>query len=351
RLREAGVPVERATLGSPLLHPIAQSSYAAWTLDKGGEDNWFRWAGDNLRVLANSPIHDIYVHGRGHRLKLFRAADRDRFGIGPDLAAQGYSEYAAIPLPFSDGSAKAFTAATRQEGGFRRGQYNTLCRLAMPLSAVLETLVLRRTAATLLDTYVGPRSGRQVLDGRIARGDGERIGAVIWMSDLRGFTSMSAQLGDQALLDRLNAYFEVVTGAIGEQGGETLKFIGDAVLAIFPTGRDPAAAARRAEAAADMAIARQSAADWPQGLEFGVALHVGEVFYGNVGGTERLDFTVIGPAVNLVSRIEGLCGQLGAPLLVSAEFAALSTHAYARAGRFALKGVAGETEVFRPGAR
>lgn len=347
RLREAGVPVERATLGSPLLHPIAQSSYAAWSLEAGSRDEWFRWTPDNLKVLANSPIHDIYVHGRGHRLKLGRRRDRERFGIGPELAAQGYSEYAAIPLPFSDGSHKAFTVATRRPGGFTDGQYAALAAVALPLSTVLETLVLRRTAATLLDTYVGRRSGRQVLDGRIRRGDGEHLGAAIWMSDLRNFTGLSTRIGEAALLAMLNRYFEAVTGAVDAHGGETLKFIGDAVLAIFPT--DGEAAVARAEAAADQALAATAAPDWPDGLAFGIALHLGEVFYGNVGGAERLDFTVIGPAVNRVSRIEGLCGRLGQPLLVSAEFAAASRRAYASAGRFELKGIAGETEVLRPG--
>ncbi len=345
RLREEGLPVERSTLGAPLLHPIAQSAFASWSADEGGSDHWLMWTAENMQTMRDSPIYSMYSEGKGHRLKLEQDGDRDRFAIGRELAEQGYTEYAAIPLAFSDGSHKAFTACTKTPGGFPDEHYDRLVALCPALSAVLETHVLRNTARTLLDTYVGRRSGSQVLDGRIARGDGSHITAVIWYCDLRDFTGLSTRLDSQALLDRLNVYFGAVSEVLSAHDGEVLKFIGDAILAIFPVEPDAAGAVARAEAALGELIQARQSDDWPAELDFGVALHVGDVFYGNVGGADRLDFTVIGAAVNQVARIEGLCSQLNRQVLVSKEIASLSKRTYRLAGTFELKGIDQPVEV------
>ena len=350
-MRHAGVPVERATLGAPLLHPIAQSSYASWSLEEGGRDNWFVWTPENLEMMRNSPIYDVYTKGKGHRLRLGNRQERERFGIGPDLHAEGFSEYISLPLPFSDGSHKVLTFATRAPEGFGDADHTAMQSVLPPLAAVLETLVLRNTAKTLLDTYVGKRAGGKVLAGDIHRGDGSMITAAIWFCDLRGFTELSSNLSAPDLLDHLNVYFETVTQAVSDHDGEVLKFIGDAVLAIFPPDSGAGDATGRALTAARAAIDLSNSDDWPEGLEFGIALHYGEVFFGNIGGRERLDFTVIGEAVNLASRIEGLCTELGAPLLVSKAFATLAPGQFRALGEFELKGIADAVPVFAPDDR
>jgi len=187
---------------------------------------------------------------------------------------------------------------------------------------------------TLLDTYLGPRTGRKVLEGAIRRGDGENIQAVVLFSDLRNSSRLAEDLPRDDYLRLLNRYFETLLEPIAEHGGEVLKFIGDAVLAIFPLADDDAARtgqasgqaltvqAHNALAAAESALARGrgEAEQGCRSIDFGIALHVGEVTYGNVGGQDRLDFTVIGPAVNLATRIERLCKTSGNRVLVSSEF-------------------------------
>jgi len=218
---------------------------------------------------------------------------------------------------------------------------------------------LRRVAINLLDTYVGGQAGARILAGQIRRGDIEKIRAAIWLSDMRDFTARADRMKPEDLIALLNRYFDCQVPAIREQGGEVLKFMGDGLLAIFPidaTGAhagksDIAIVCNQALEAARKVEAEVAAADWggleaPGGVKFGVALHVGEVLYGNVGSTNRLDFTCIGPAVNLAARIEALSGEIGRTILASAEFATACGTGMIPLGSFALKGVAAERTVY-----
>ena len=227
----------------------------------------------------------------------------------------------------------------------------------MPAAAmILEIQTLGRTTRTLLDTYVGPAAGQRVVDGTIKRGMGETIHSVIWFCDLRGCTELSGLLDDDALLALLNDYFGAMTDAVQSHGGEVLKFIGDAILAIFALTRtadraETAGRALRAAQAAQIELVavnqgREAAAQAP--IHCGIALHVGDVHYGNIGGEGRLDFTVIGPAVNLASRVEQLCAQLGEGLLLTADFVAESEMRCKPVGKFALKGIELEQTVYVP---
>jgi adenylate cyclase len=218
----------------------------------------------------------------------------------------------------------------------------------------LEVQALRRTARTLLDTYVGRQSGGRVLEGQIQRGSGETINAVIWLCDLRGFTNLSESLPRDTLIELLNSYFGAMCDAVASEGGEVLKFIGDAMLAIFPIGDNRTATCRAALTAAGRAQAalveenkRREQADLPR-IDYGLALHIGDVIYGNIGSDSRLDFTVIGPAVNLTARIESLSRQLGRQLLLSSDFVEAGGIAATSLGRFALKGVGAEQEILVP---
>ncbi len=354
RLLAAGLPVARITTAVPLLHPILDTSSVIWEPD--GEPLERLWLTDP-RAYANSPLRIIYEGGGPVRHRITPDPVAGEFTIIPDLRAAGIVDYIALPAPFSDGTAKGMTFATRAADGFSDEDLAFLESLMPALSMILEIQTLRRTTRTFLDTYLGSGAGGRVLDGTVKRGMGETIPCAILFCDLRGFTDLSVRLDGDALLALLNAYFDAVCGSVEAHGGEVLKFMGDAVLAVFAHGTDEndARSARRAFDAAMEAQARldalngERAAAGEAPIRCGMALHVGDVLYGNIGSESRLDFTVLGPAVNLASRIEKLCGALGEPVLLSAALAALIEAPLRAAGEHVLKGVAGPQAVFAPG--
>src|SRR5262249_37084098 len=276
------------------------------------------------------------------------------FPIVKDLRAEGLTDYIVLSIPFADGSHKALSLDTNRPDGFRDADIALFEGLVPAFAFNLEIQALQRTARTLLDTYVGRQAGGRVLDGQIRRGMGETIRAVIWLCDLRGFTALSEKLPRDELIAMLNAYFGPMCDAVEAHGGEVLKFIGDAMLAIFPVADDAAAACRRALAAAQAAQtslrqenAERTRAGRPN-IAYGIALNLGDVMYGNIGSDTRLDFTVIRPAVNLAARIEALCSQLGRSLPLSAEFVAAGGTPAQVLGEFALKGVADVQRIYAP---
>jgi adenylate cyclase len=267
-----------------------------------------------------------------------------------ELKAQGYTDYLCAPLLFTNGEIHGAAFATRHPLGFSDAHLDEIRHILRPLARIAEIFALRRIATNLLSTYVGHDSGARILAGRITRGDVETLRAVIWFSDLRGFTAMSASRSPHEMIGVLNELFDCQVPAIDAHGGEVLKFIGDGLLAIFPFANegdvrkrcaDALAAAREAFAALD---ARNATADTP--IQYGLALHVGEVAYGNIGGAQRLDFTAIGPAVNLAARLESLTGKLGRRIVLSSELAAHATVPLVELGAFELKGVPGAPRVF-----
>ena len=277
-------------------------------------------------ILANSPIKSVY-DGSAFRCCLTApAAERVReFPILTELRRAGMTDYVVLPVPFSDGSNKALSLATTRSGGFSDDEFALFTAMTPAVAVNLEIQALWRMARTLLDTYVGCQSGGRVLEGQIRRGMGETLRAVIWLSDMRGFTSLSESLPRDELIELLNQYFGPMCDAVEANGGEVLKFIGDAMLAIFPVDSDAVSACRRAlgavraaRAALDNENEQRAVAGWPQ-IHYGLALHVGDAMYGNIGGDARLDFTVIGPAVNLTSRLESMCRSLDRSPLLSAE--------------------------------
>src|SRR5262249_47619070 len=224
------------------------------------------------------------------------------FPIVKDLRAEGLTDYIVLSIPFADGSHKALSLATNRPDGFRDADIALFEGLVPAFAFNLEIQALQRTARTLLDTYVGRQAGSRVLDGQIQRGMGETIRAVIWLCDLRGFTSLSERLPRDELIDMLNAYFGPMCDGVEGEGGEVLKFIGEGMLGIFPRTDKAPPACRPAPAAAGRGRARVAATNRervgarPPPINYGIALHLGEVMYGNIGGDTRLDFTVIGPA-------------------------------------------------------
>jgi adenylate cyclase len=352
RLVAAGLPLHRVALFVRTLHPNVMGRRFLWKPETGVEVTEAPYDFLETDTFQKSPLPAVIRTGRPIRRRL---ADPDcprDFVILGELAAGGVTDYLIDPLDFSDGQVHAAAWTTTRAGGFADADLAALAAIRAPLARMAEIYGLRRVAATLLDTYVGRSSGERILQGRIRRGDIERIGAVLLLSDLRGFTTQSNRLPGEQVIGLLNAYFDGLVPAIEAEGGEVLKFLGDGLLAIFPVAAAPAracAAALAAVAAARTALAeanaaRQTRAEPP--LRYGLALHLGEVLYGNVGSATRLDFTTIGPAVNLTARLETLARDLGRELVLSAAFAAHCPGAVRSLGRFELRGFREPQEVF-----
>ncbi len=346
QLLASGIPMSRFTTGLPSLHPQVDSFSTLWEEGKGLTFRKFKVENLGTADPSNNAMLSVYANGETVRCRLEGPPQEGEYPLLAEFRADGYTDYVVIPLPFSDGSSKAVSYSTHRTGGFSDEEIAILIKIRHALAAVLEVGSLHHLAGTLMDTYVGPVAGRRVLTGDIKRGTGEAIRAAIWFCDLKGFTAASETLESHALMDLLNAYFDTVTDAIEAYEGEILKFIGDAVLAIFPAGegRETTAIENALQAALaarssirDVNEARR-AQDKPV-IDCGIALHFGTVFYGNVGGKTRLDFTVIGPSVNLASRIEGLTRELGEDILLSEEFVIRHSAEFESKGEFSLKGI------------
>ena len=356
QLVEAGLPVDRITTGIPMLHPQIASSSVVWEPERLAHERQWQMTSLTRSMYERSPLYVVYRGDGPVRVRVTPERQPGEYGIIPDLREEGFTDYIALPAPFSDGTIKAMTFATQQDGGFTEADIAALEALMPHFAYLLEIQTLRRTARVLLDTYVGRISGQRVLQGQIKRGQGEDIRAIIWFSDLRGFTELSDALSNDQLIALLNDYFGALTRAVEEQQGEVLKFIGDAMLAIYPiatasSGRRAAqrslASARAAQARiAEINRARRNAGQAV--IHWGLALHVGEVHYGNIGGETRLDFTVIGPAVNLAARLQSLSARLGESCIISDDFAALlrDRSELRDLGAHALKGIAEKRQVF-----
>jgi adenylate cyclase len=353
RVLACGIPIWRAAAFIRTLHPEIMGRRLEWREGSGTTVNEASFAVFDSDAFRGSPVARVYQEGRHFRLRLDGPATGD-FPQLDELRGGGGTDYLAVPFHFSNGEIHVGTWATRTPGGFTEAQLAALHRITEPLSRVVEIRALRRTAANLLDTYVGREAGGRILAGQIRRGFTETIRAVIWLSDMRGFTSLADRIEPAALIALLNRYFDCQVPAILAHGGEVLKFMGDGLLAIFPLGEasDPANLCRAALAAAAEARAAVAAlGDWPSleqsaGPRFGLALHVGELLYGNIGAARRLDFTCIGPAVNLAARLEGLAGRLGRTTLVSAEFAWHCDAGMVPLGEFALAGFRARVPAF-----
>jgi adenylate cyclase len=348
-LRASGVPVDRIGAFVRTLHPHIVGRGFFWTPGAPTRVVENAWAGLNTEGFKRSVPAKVEQTGQEVRARL-DAGQPGYTGLD-ELGAQGFTDYLMLPLKFMGGTVHSIGFGTKAPGGFTDAHLDALRFVTRPLARVSETLALMRTAVNLLNTYVGRDAGERILAGRIQRGDTEAIRAVIWFSDLRGFTSMSGERTPAQIIAVLNQVFDCQVPHIEQHGGEVLKFMGDGMLAIFPiVAENVADAAARAAAAGAAAFASLDALNLTRPTEaplrFGVALHVGEVAYGNIGGASRLDFTAIGPAVNLASRIEGLTGKLDKRLLLSEAVAKTATFGTRLVGRFELKGVTGECPVY-----
>lgn len=355
RFQECGLPLARLSIVIRTLHPQIAAAGFAWN-GETGEMSEFR--GDHQSQSSESyqrsPVRLVFEGSPGLRRRLLDPDCPRDFPILEELAADGVTDYVILPIPFSTGQTYACSWATKVPGGFPDGALERITQLMPAFSLVLEILAVRMISRNLMDTYLGHSAGERVLQGEIYRGVNETIESVVWISDLRSFTRMSDEFAPPVILGILNDHFERVVGAIADHGGEVLKFMGDSVLAIFPVDTElgPQPAVTAALAAAREAINRigeGNAARREKGLTeigFGIALHHGNVVYGNIGAPDRLDFTVIGPAVNQTARIEALCRTLHRPVLVSQRIAEAAQSELVSLGFQALRGVREPQEIF-----
>jgi adenylate cyclase len=354
QLVEFGVPLWRLRAGQQLANPLASAWGVIWTRD-GSDTHEYVVARTTLSTGAyyGSPFQHVVERRQSFRRRLLDLRERDH-RVLHEMAAAGGTDYLAVPLEYGDGSVQGLSLVSDGKDGFADSHVELIERLRQPLAAALEPTAMRRSSASLLRTFLGDGPADAVLAGAIKRGDRRHIDAAILFSDLRGFTAMSERLGEADLFAALDRYFEAVVEAVRGGGGDVLKFLGDGVLAIFPVeaAGSRAAACGAALRAIDHARERLVGAAAVDGtpLVFTATLHVGQVVYGNIGSPDRLDFTVLGRAVNLVSRLEGLAKELARPLLCSAAFAAALDAPLASLGRFALRGVTEPEEVFAPAA-
>ena len=349
-----GVPLERVGLHARLLHPQVAGVRLLWRRGIGAEETRYGHDTTESGVYERSPLYIVYVNAEVVRRRLTGPPADDDFPILPELRAEGFTDYLVTPLELAGGRRQAASWATSHPNGFSDEHIATIVGLLPALAACTESRSLRGMLKGLLSIYLGPQAGSRVLAGTIRRGEGETIAAAIWLCDLRDFTLLSETLPSEDVIKLLDDYFEIMAGPVGEHGGEVLKFIGDAMLAIFPIidDLDRDRACRTALIAAEEALARLAAANelrrakGEREIDLGLALHTGPVMYGNIGAPERLDFTVIGPAVNLTARIAGLCRPLGRQLLASARFASPCGSQLVSLGYHPMRGLAQPQEVF-----
>ena len=352
----AGFPLWRLRLLVRTLNPLLFALVYTWQRD-GDEVSESEVSHEVLQgeQYRNSPFALVINGEGGVRRRLEGPNVRLDFPVLEDLVAEGATDYVAMPLRFSDGQLNILTLVSDRPGGFSTEELGQIYEILPTLSRLFESHALRLSSSTLLRTYLGSDAGQRVMDGLVKRGDGEDIHAAIWITDLRDSTSLAASLSREDYLSLLNRYFDSVAGAVLDHGGEVLKFIGDSVLAIFaiddPDQKEPEACARALAAANEAsqrieAVNKERAADGVPLLEFGIGLHRGDLTYGNIGTTKRLDFTVIGSAVNEAARIESLSKTLSRQILISSAFGESVPDPMISLGHHTLRGVTGEREIF-----
>ncbi|RXH03046.1 adenylate/guanylate cyclase domain-containing protein [Bradyrhizobium zhanjiangense] len=353
RLVAAGLPLWRFGIFIRTLHPEIFGRNFIWRQGAEVEIGSVNFEILETPEFARSPLRIVFEQGvevRG------RASDPDskRFPFLDDMRAEGATDYIAVPVPFLDGSTHATSWITQHPGGFSDDDIAAIRSIIAPLARVSEIISLRRTAEMLLDTYVGNRAGARILGGQIRRGHTDTMQAVIWLSDLRGFTALSDRLPAETVVAILNHYFDCQVTAIRGHGGEVLKFMGDGLLAVFPideyVGDAAHVCARVLEAARESRASVEQLAfpvgDVVERFRFGVALHIGNILYGNIGGGNRLDFTCIGPAVNLAARLEKITGRLGRTVVASEGFANVCHHNWHELGEFPIAGFSKAQRVY-----
>jgi adenylate cyclase len=344
------VPIDRVSLHQRAFHPQYRGVSRIWRPGQPVEEKFLDHGIEKTATYIESPVRVV-------------TEDRERLdwrldgnGLLPypvldELRDQGFTHYAIVPLVYVAGTVNAFSWATRRPGGFSAADMGLFDEVLPAYAAIAESKALIRFIGGILNTYVGEEAGRLILDGQVRRGDVRTITAALMLWDMRDFSLMSDRLTPRAVVRTLNQYFDCVIPSVREFGGEVVEIMGDGVLAIFHQGAERSAtdacgSALAAARAGLAALAGHNNRHPTTDLRAGVALHYGTVSYGNIGADNRLDFTVIGPDVNLTSRIERLCRSLDRSLLMSEAFAATLDAPMWEIGAFELRGFAKMQRLF-----
>jgi len=365
RCRDAGLALSRGLAFIDTLHPIYEGRGFRWNDHDTNESDTFEYTstadGDGAKNWRRSVFHHMLENGHDEFIINLGDSGSLDFSMIGELAEKGHKHFLAFVHRFGDagtlGQMDCFYSywATRRDAGFSLAEIEALRDLVPLLGLAIKSAQHVDIARTLGRVYLGRDASEQVLGGRISRGVTERIKAVLWFSDLRGSTGISESIEPDEIIPFLNDYAQASIDAIHDAGGDVLKLIGDGVLAIF-TGEDMAIARRAALQAEhrfrlNMAEvnARRSAAGRPVTTAY-VGLHIGQVFYGNIGSEDRLDFTVVGPAVNEVSRIASMCSSVDRELLASSEFRSgldpTGRRYLVSTGRYALRGIGRAQDLY-----
>jgi len=353
RIAESICPLWRSTLGLEVLNPELSGSQLVWR-DGALTRTEIGRAGMMTREdYLKSPIYVVDTTNRPFRWR--RPEPVPDMELLQSLSEAGMTDYFVVPLPFQDATrTSTLSFASSRDGGFSNLDFERLQMAARLFSSIAERWVLRHIALDLLAHYLGRTPAERVYAGQIERGDVTRIEAAILICDLRDFTAMTDQAQHGEIVSLLNRWFEAIGAAISAHGGDILKFMGDGLLAVFPLDESRGATCDRALDAAQAALNGTAALNKELTLEgqsplaFGIGLHWGEVEFGNIGTRDRLDFTVIGPAVNLASRLQDLTKCVGAPILASADFAAATSRNLRSLGGQRVRGIETEIDVFAP---
>jgi len=319
-----GVPLFRLRISMRTLHPLVAAVSSVWERDVEATIRIESSHGlEGRSGYLGSPLEIITRTGAPFRKRLGGDLTATDHTVLHDLKARGGTDYFGLPLTFSDGPAANVVFMTDTSGGFSDREIDGLTEIASVLAPIVELFRSKLVSLAVAEAYLGRRTAQRVLQGQITRGNIEKINAAILMSDIRDWTGLNNRVSADEALGLANRYFEVVGEAVEENGGVILKFMGDGVLAIFPTDdgtEGSGEVCERALTAAKRALHLARSLDPPLALNFGIGMHFGEVLYGNVGSRNRLDFTVMGHAVNTAARIEGLCDKLGQSILFSRDF-------------------------------
>ena len=350
-INELGIDVYRSSMWLPTSHPELWGTQVIWLRGKATEVLRRDHHIASTSIFLNTPGEAVYESRTPLRWRLDGKDDDIPYPMLQDIRQEGGTDYFIVPLHCGhDKDMPWITFTTQREGGFSTLELNTLEDLTIKLSWKARVTVAEMASRSLLSVYLGRNAAQRVMNGEFKRGTGERINAVILFCDMRGFTRLGDTHSAEDLVEILDHYFECLAMPVEQAGGEILKFIGDAVLAIFPIGDTPGVECEKALSAAEAAL--KNLAEWSgqddnrPTLKAGIALHIGEVLYGNIGGSSRLDFTVIGSTVNEASRIESLCKQTYPILLTEGVKRHLPDRKLASIGEQELRGVTQPLELF-----
>ncbi len=360
RLRQCHVPVDRAMIGWSTLHPLIQAESAVWEHGSALQHQQIAHEQEDNDDWLQSPIRAVMLNKDPMmRRRLTKANAPFEFPLLSRLSQDGYTDYFVLPTEFEIPAIMDETSttgiivswATRHEDGFSDDALTALRYIQKRLALAARATMQGQIGRTIAETYLGTIAGEKVLSGQIRHGDGETIDAVIYFSDMRDSTAIAEALGPDAYLAWLNTYFSATAGAVLNQGGEVLDFIGDAVLGVFPTDdQSLGSAVAKAIAAADETRERLRAINAAPGcvrpLKAGIALSVGSVMFGNIGVPTRLTFSVIGQSVHAAARIESLTKTVGADILITGDVARFAGNRSRPAGAFALSGFSERQPLF-----